>query len=127
MNTETPHLDLSKVLQSFNEGQIMAYRLFWDAGMAYLAEHWLGIVIFLTIIYVVAIGRALFGFWGMLGSVLYHSLFFGILFVIGTIWGPEVFASNYIGIWLAILYFICYFMVGKILDYTGLRSRGYYF
>lgn len=120
-------MNSEQLLQSVDEGKMIAYRSLWDVCMTFLSEHWVVIAIFLAIVYVTAIVRAFFGYWGMLGSVLYHSLFLGILFVIGLIWGPEVFVSNYIGIWLALLYFVCYFMVGRILDWTGLRRRGYYF
>lgn len=123
MNTEAPHLDLSKVLQSLNEGQMVAYRSFWDAGMAYLIDHWVVVIVFLIVILVIAVLRAISGYWGMLGSVLYNYLFFGTLFVVGLILGPEVFANNYIKVGLALLYVICFLMVGRILDWTGLRRR----
>lgn len=123
MNTGVS-LDL---LQSIDEGQRMAYRSLWDVFIPFFGEHWIALTTFFAIIYTIAIARALYGYWGMLGSVLYNSLFLGVLLVIGIIWGPEVFGSNYVGIGLAILYFSCYFMVGKILDWTGLRRRGSFF
>ncbi|MFZ2187783.1 MAG: hypothetical protein WAV46_04130 [Candidatus Moraniibacteriota bacterium] len=113
----------TKVLQAFNEGQTMAYRSLWDIGMVYLAEHWMAVIISLLVIFAIAVARALAGHWGMLGSFLYNFLFLGTLFIIGLIWEPEVFANDYIKVGLAFLYIICFLMVGRILDWSGVRSR----
>lgn len=116
-------LDSEKIFEAFSEAQTMVARLFWDAGMAYLTEHLVAVILFLIAIFVIAVAQALFGYWGMLGSFLYHFLFLGTLFIIGLIWGPEVFANNYIKVWLALLYVICFLMVGRILNWTDVRGR----
>ena len=123
MNTEAPHLDLSKIFQAINEARALAFRSLWDSFMPLIMEHWVAVVLFLTVILVIAVLRAISGYWGMLGSVLYNYLFFGTLFVVGLILGPEVFANNYIKVGLVLLYVICFLMVGRILDWTGLRRR----
>ena len=80
--------------------------------------------IMIGILLTIAFALALMGRWGMLGSVLYHYLYFGILFVVGLIKGPEIFVSEYFEIACAIiLYPICYFTVGTILDKTGIHKR----
>ena len=73
----------TKILQAFSEGQAMVYRSLWDAGMVYLAEHWLIIVLILLALFVIAIIQANLGYWGMLGSVSYRLLFIGIFLIIG--------------------------------------------
>ena len=111
----------TKILQAFSEGQAMVYRSLWDAGMVYLAEHWLIIVLILLALFVIAIIQANLGYWGMLGSVSYRLLFIGIFLIIGFIWEPEIFASNYAKVGLALVGIFCYFMVGRMLDWTGLK------
>ena len=102
-----------------------AYRMIWDAGMAYLAAHWLLVIGVLIGILILAILRYLItGRWAVLGSVLYHYLYFGILFLVGLIKGPEVFVSDYFEAACAIiLYPLCYLAVRKILEVTGIRTR----
>ena len=124
MNSESSALGpelVTKILQAINEGQAMAYRSLWDAGMVYLAEHWLVITLILLGIFVVAIIKASFGYWGMLGSVSYRFLFISIFLIIGFAWEPEIFASNYAKVGLALVGIFCYFMVGRMLGWTGLR------
>lgn len=121
---ETSHLGTeftTKILQAFNEGQMMAYRALWHAGMAYLVKHLLGVTLILTAVFAVAFTRALFGNWGMLGSFLYRFLFLGALLCIGIIWGSEIFANNYVGAGLILLGIVCYSTVGWILRRTGLK------
>ena len=124
MNSESSALSPefgTKILQAISEGQAMAYRSLWDAGMVYLAEHWLVVLMVLIAIFALAIVKASFGYWEMLGSISYRFLFIGIFLIIGFIWEPEVFASNYAKVGLALVGIFCYFMVGRMLDWTGLR------
>ena len=113
-----------RTLQSVDEGTKWAYHLFWDSLISFLSEHWLTVISFLVLLFLVALIRAYMGRWGMLGSVLYHYLYFGILFLVGLIKGPEVFVSEYFEIACEIiLYPICYKTVGIILDKLGVRRR----
>lgn len=92
--------------------------------MSFLTVHWMAVVMFLTIIFVIALVRAFSGSWAMLGRVLYNSLYFGTLFIIGLIKGPEVFVNWYFEVFCVILlYPICYFLVGRVLDFLGVTRR----
>lgn len=99
-----------------------AFRMFWDIGMAYLAEHWVAVIIGLVGIFLIALVRAFVtGRWAMLGSITYNYLYFGTLFIIGLMFGPELFANDYFKIFLAVLYVICFILTGKFLTKIGVR------
>jgi hypothetical protein len=128
--TSTPiSLDLPKqivemLLNTIDESTKNAYHMFWDFFMSILIDHWLTVIIVLVLALIIAWVVALSGRWGMFGTVLYHYLYFGILFLLGLIKGPEVFVSEYFEILcLVILYPICYFVTGSILDKTGVKRR----
>jgi hypothetical protein len=96
--------------------------VFWSAFLAFLAAHLLWIIIFLVVIFAIAILYAVFGRWGLLGSVLYNTLYLGILLIVGLIWGPDVFISDiFHAACTVILYPICFFITGLVLDWTGLK------
>jgi len=110
------------MIQQFGIATAKAFRMIWDIGITYLAQHWGAVLIGLFAIFVIALIRAFVtGRWAMLGSVVYNYLYFGTLFLIGTIWGPEVFANDYFKIVLAILYVICFIFTGKFLSKIGVR------
>lgn len=110
------------LVQQVGVATAKAFRMIWDIGMTYLAQHWVAVLAGLLIIFVIALIRAfLTGRWAMLGSVVYNYLYFGALFLIGTIWGPEVFANDYFKITLAILYVTCFILTGKFLNKIGVR------
>lgn len=112
----------SWMLGRFAEETAKAFRMFWDIGMTYLSEHWVAILGWLFVIFVFALVRAFVtGRWAMLGSVVYNYLYFGILFLVGLIWGPEVFANDYFKIFLAILYGVCFWATGRFLKKIGVR------
>lgn len=113
---------IDALFNAIDEGTKQAYRMLWNALISFLADHWISVLVLLAVILVIAIVKAVLGRWGMLGSVLYNYLYFGILFVIGLIWGSDVFASNWLTIaGTVILYPACYLTVRIILDKTGLR------
>ena len=96
----------------------------WIAIKQALIEHWLIFIVCLVILLALAIVKyQLTGRWGMLASVLYNYLYFGTLFIIAMIFGPEVFASDYIKIILALVYMACFALVGGFLKMTGLRKQ----
>jgi hypothetical protein len=110
------------MIQQFGIATAKAFRMIWDVGMAYLAQHWIAVLLVLFAVFVVALVRAFItGRWAMLGSVVYNYLYFGTLFVIGLIWGPELFANDYFKIVLAILYVVCFILTGKFLTKIGVR------
>lgn len=110
------------LLESLEQGTKDAANMLWNLLLVYLGEHWLVIGLILFVVFMVVTIKAMFGRWGALGSFLYNLLYLGILFVIGLIWGPEVFVSNWFGFFTAIiLYPICYLLVGWLLDKINLR------
>ena len=93
-----------------------AAEMLWSVTLSLLADHWLLVMSIFFIILITATAKAMFGRWGMLGSVLYNLFYFGTLFFIGIIWGPEVFVSDYFNVaCTAFLYPVCYIIVGRIL------------
>lgn len=104
------------MIQQFGIATEKAFRMFWDIGMTYLAQHWIAVLVGLFLIFMLALIRAFItGRWAMLGSVVYNYLYFGTLFIIGLIWGPELFANDYFKIVLAILYVVCFILTGQFL------------
>jgi hypothetical protein len=64
------------------------------------------------------------GRWGSLGSLLYNFFYFGTLYIIGLLWGPEIFVDDLFNAACAVvLYPACYLLVGYILERTGLKAR----
>jgi predicted branched-subunit amino acid permease len=61
------------------------------------------------------------GHWWVLGSVLYPYLYWGIILIIGLIFGPAIFVNTYAELDLFILYIFCFILVGRILNKTGLK------
>ena len=108
---------------SINKGTIQAFTWIWNAITSYIFDHWIAVIVILFIVFIYAIIRAFLGHWWVLGSVMYNYLYFGILFLIGSIWGPSVFANTYANIGFFLLYIICFILVGKILTKTGLKRR----
>lgn len=116
---------IPQILETFDEATRKAYRMLWEIFMSFVVEHWLAILAVLTVVFFIALAQALMGRWGMLGSILYNYLYFGILFVVGLIKGSDIFVSEYFEIVCAIiLYPLCYFLVGMILDKTGIHKYG---
>lgn len=110
------------MIQQFGIATTKAFRTFWDIGMTYLAQHWIAVLVGLFAIFAIALIRAFVtGRWAMLGSVVYNYLYFGALFLIGLIWGPEVFANDYFKIVLVLLYIVCFILTGQFLSKIGVR------
>lgn len=113
---------LDAVFKGIEEGSLLAIRLIWNTLTLFLAEYWLILMAIFFIMVVIATIKAMMGRWGFLGSVIYNSLYFGILLIIGLIWGPEVFVSDFLSVASTIiLYPICYFVTGLILDKIGVK------
>lgn len=64
---------------------------------------------------VVASIRAILGRTGMLGSLLYHIFYFGILATIVWIKGLGILFNPYFDLICAVLYTLCYWLTGLIL------------
>lgn len=110
------------MIQQFGIATAKAFRIIWDVGMTILAQHWISILVFLVSVLIIALVRAFTtGRWAMLGSVVYNYLYFGVLFIVGIIFGPETFANDYFKIFLVILYVVCFIITGYFLRKIGVR------
>ncbi|MFA6603328.1 MAG: hypothetical protein WCT10_00635 [Patescibacteria group bacterium] len=77
----------------------------------------------LVLILVVALIKAAMGRWGTLGSLLYHLFYFGILGIILWIKGPGLLFSAYFDLIIAVLYPLCYWLTGLVLQEAGFTRR----
>ena len=101
----------------------MVTHLLWSILISFLKANWLTALIILFAAFVVLTIKAGLGRWGPLGSLLYNVLYFGVLFVIGLIWGPEIFLDDFFKVvCVVILYPICFRLVGYMLDKMGVRK-----
>jgi hypothetical protein len=119
--------EFKKLIDALNkaveDGTSQAAHMLWSALLSFLAAHALAVMIILFVVLVVAMLKAMMGRWGTLGSVIYNFLYFGILFVIGLIWGPDVFVSDFFhAACTLMLYPVCYAITGYILDKIGVRN-----
>jgi hypothetical protein len=122
ITTEFPKEVVTMLMGAIDEGTKEATRMLWSILVSFLAEHWIFVILIFFIVLVFATLKAMIGRWGMLGSVLYNFLYFGILLIVGLIWGPDIFTSDiFHAACTAILYPICYLVTGIILDKTGVR------
>jgi len=117
--------DLSKVVNSWLEIFSEVYKQLaislWSSVLSILSEYWLFFMTVFFIILLIVSLKAMLGRWGSLGSFLYNFFYFGILFLICLILGPEIFVKNYFNTFCAIiLYPVCYRLVGIILERLGL-------
>ena len=122
--TEFPKEVVGAFMNAIDDGTKQAARMLWSALMTFFAEHWIAVMIVFFLVFVFATLKAMMGRWGTLGSVLYNSLYFGILLVVGLIWGPDIFTSDiFNAACTVILYPICYLATGIILDKFGVLRR----
>jgi hypothetical protein len=80
--------------------------------MPYLSWVIGGLFLFL----IIASIKALLGETGMLGSLLYHIFFLGILAIIIWIAGWGIIFNAYFDVVTFVLYRLCYWLVGRILQ-----------
>lgn len=114
---------VEQFLNGIDEGTKQAARMLWGSLTTFLSEHWLAALLVLFFMFVAVTLKAMMGRWGSLGSFLYNVFYFGTLFVVGLIWGPEVFVNDIFKASCAIiLYPICYIVTGKVLDRMGVRK-----
>lgn len=123
IGSDFPKQVVTLLLDAIDKGTKQAYSLIWTAIKEFLATHWLGVIIFLVIVLTLAILNYTFtGKWGWLGSVLYNYLYFGVLLIVALIFGSDIFANEYFGIFLAVLYMVCFTLVGIILGRAGIKK-----
>ncbi len=110
------------VFSTIEEATLRAYRIYWDILMSFLARHWMLVIGVLFLIFVTVSLKAMSGRWGSLGSFLYNLFYFGTLFIVGLIWGPEVFAGDMFKFACTVLlYPICYMLSGLVMKKMGVR------
>lgn len=126
MNTSTNQIIANlgpSIISGIAEGTKIAANAMWTALANVFAEYWLYILITLFVFMAIATIKASFVYWGMLGSLLYHIVYFVMLVIIGLIWGPEIFFSNiYNAIGTVLLYRFSYYITGKFLELTGFKK-----
>lgn len=126
MNQEFTQQLIDLIFKSIEDGTKKGIQMIWSAALSFITMHWELVMGVFLIIFIIAITKILFGRWGMLGSVVYNLLYFGTLFVIGLIWGSEIFISDYFKFGCAIiLYPLCYLIVGFILKIIGVYQNRY--
>lgn len=121
MDATTTQFIIKEMFNAFDNAQKEAYQILWDGLLSFLSSSWLSVIGVLFLILVISFIVALFGRWGMFGSVLYNYLYWGTLFIFGLTFGPKIFANIFIDIALFVLYLVCYKLVGKILDRLNLK------
>lgn len=126
--TNTPILIATEIgpwfVKTFEDATVKAYRMMWDAFIPAFAANWIWIILILFLVFTLVSLKAFMGRWSSLGSFLYNISYFGMLLVIGLIWGPEVFAGDLFKVaCTVILYPICYWLSGYIMEKMGVRHR----
>lgn len=115
---------IDQMFQAVDFGTKMAAHMLWDGLINFLVHDWLLVLGILTFFLLISIIEfVLTGRWAMLGSVLYNYLYYGILFLIGLIFGPEIFTNDWADLLFFIVYAISFTWVGIILTRTGIRYR----
>ncbi len=70
----------------------------------------------LFVFLIIASVKAMLGETGTLGSLLYHIFYFGILAIIITVNGLEVLFNPYFDLICSVVYRLCYWLTGLILN-----------
>lgn len=127
MNTTTPNNDFIKevvslLINALPNAIIWVSKLIWEAIKVFIHDNLMSITIILSLVLLYAVLRALMGNWRLLGSVLYKYLYWGSGLLIAFVWGPEIYASDYIDIILYVVYLVCFTIVGIILRKSGFRK-----
>lgn len=116
LGADFPKQVVELLLNAIDEGTKQAARMLWNILTIFLSEHWLAVLLVLFVVFIAVTLKAMMGRWGSLGSFLYNFLYFGILLIIGLIWGPEVFVDDYFNATcVVILYPVCYLVTGIII------------
>jgi hypothetical protein len=112
------------LIKTYGEAQEKAFRMIWDATIPKLLHDWLLIFVLLAaILFYSFVAAVITRRWRMLGRVLYSYLHLGILFAIGFIWGPEIYANDWFELINFVVYAFSFTMVGFIVEKMGFRRR----
>ena len=124
LSPDFPQEMVALFFNAIEEGTMRAYRMYWDILMSILAQHWMLVIGLLFLVFIMVSLKAMSGQWGSLGSFLYNFFYFGTLFIVGLIWGPEVFAGDLFKFaCTALLYPICYILSGLVMNKMGVRRQ----
>ena len=94
----------------------------WNGLLDFLSKNWKPLMTIFFLILFIATLKAMIGRWGSLGSILYNTFYFGTLLILGLIFGPQIFLDDVFKMACTIiLYPVCYWLVGLILD----KVRGF--
>jgi len=114
---------IKDLLGNIDEITKQTYQSLWNVLISFLVNHLIIISIVLVVIFIITVIMALLGRWDILGKVLYNYIYFGILLIIGLIWGSNILVSDFFHlVCTIILYPICYWTVGIILNKTGFKK-----
>ena len=121
MDLTGPNLG-TNMIKLLADGMIRGVKLDWNILMSILIKNWLFFMGVYFIILFVATLKFMIGRWGTLGSLLYNSIYFGVLFMLGLIFGPQIFIDDvFKAACTVVLYPVCYIIVGYILNKIKLR------
>ncbi len=114
---------VSWFLNALDESTRRAYKMIWTIVKELLIKNWMSLSgLLLFILFLSFLFCKITKTWGTFASILYHYLYLGFLLLIVLIFGPEVFASNYFNIVLALLYGLCFYLVGVFVKKIHLRK-----
>jgi len=112
------------IFQAIDDGTKMAVHMLWDVLIYFLVHDWPLVLGILTFFLVIAVIEWLTtGRWAMLGSVLYNYFYYGILFLIGLIFGPDIFTNDWADLLFFVVYAVSFTWVGILLTRIGIRHR----
>ncbi|MBP9686861.1 MAG: hypothetical protein KBD66_03625 [Candidatus Doudnabacteria bacterium] len=119
--TEVGHA-LQQIMPASDVGLRQGYREAWGIGAQLLQSYWVYILVVIVILYFIAWRELTQGNWGMMGRVLYQTVYIAAIVLFGLIAGPERFGSEYIHLaGVVILYPACYWLVGLVLRKLGVN------
>ncbi|MFA6094839.1 MAG: hypothetical protein WC757_03065 [Candidatus Paceibacterota bacterium] len=114
---------IQQIIQAFGDATVRTYHMAWGILITFLTQNLMWVISILVCVLVFSfVDYLITGLWKNLGSVLYTYTYYGILFIIGLIFGPEVFAKDWIDLILFIIYVISFIWVRTVLNRTGIRK-----
>jgi lipopolysaccharide export LptBFGC system permease protein LptF len=110
------------IAKDMSESAHFVTKACWDSVLSNLTQYWIQLAFILFVLFIILFIKAKLGRWGSLGSYLYNVFYFGTLFILGLIFGPGFFTSDYFKpLCAVILYPLCYWLVGRILIKLGVH------
>jgi signal transduction histidine kinase len=106
---------LQKILEQIPASAAGLTKQFAEAMWLSVQPYWPYLAIGLFVLLFISTIRAMFGKWGVLGSLLYHIIYFGILGIIVWIKGWEILFNPLFDLISFVIYRLAYMLVGLIL------------